>query len=102
MWHSHRREKMSLSNSRALGGITLLGEDVDPDYPDAASVMASLLYVSTIYIKKPSHDLAKLALRLAETLMMPEYAESELICTVSRRMCVHWTRLINAYEHQAS
>ena len=93
---------MSISNSYALNGMTLLGVDNDPDHPDAASVMASLLYVSTIYIKKPSHDLAKLALRLTETLMTPEYAESELICTVSRRMCVHWTRLINEYEHKAN
>ncbi|QVL45961.1 MAG: hypothetical protein KFB94_02285 [Methylophilaceae bacterium] len=92
---------MNLTNSYASSGTTLLSEEHDPEHPDAASVMASLLYVSTIYNKKPSQDFAKLALRLAEKLMTPEYAESELICTVSRRMCVHWTRIMNEYEHQA-
>ncbi|QDC43520.1 hypothetical protein [Methylophilus medardicus] len=70
---------------------------VDPNLPDAESVMASLLYVATLYIKKPSHDLARQALQLAETLMLPEYAESDLICRVSRRLCVQWTLLVN--EH---
>lgn len=66
--------------------------------PDAESVMASLLYVATLYIKKPTYDLAKMALRLSETLTLPEYAESELICSVSRRMCVQWTLLVNEHE----
>lgn len=73
----------------------------DPALPDAESVMASLLYVSTLYIKKPTHDLAKLALRLAETLTAPEYADSDLICRVSRRMCVQWTLLVNEHEQSA-
>ena len=71
---------------------------VDPALPDAESVMASLLYVATLYIKKPTMDLAKMALRLSETLTLPEYAESELICRVSRRMCVQWTLLVNEHE----
>lgn len=71
---------------------------VDPALPDAESVMASLLYVATLYIKKPTMDLAKMALRLSETLTLPEYAESELICSVSRRMCVQWTLLVNEHE----
>lgn len=70
----------------------------DPSLPDAESVMASLLYVATLYIKKPTYDLAKQALRLAETLTAPEYADSELICSVSRRMCVQWTLLVNEHE----
>ena len=70
----------------------------DPSLPDAESVMASLLYVATLYIKKPTYDLAKQALRLAETLAAPEYADSDLICHVSRRMCVHWTLLVNEHE----
>lgn len=70
----------------------------DPSLPDAEAVMASLLYVATLYIKKPTYDLAKQALRLAETLAAPEYADSDLICRVSRRMCVHWTLLVNAHE----
>lgn len=70
----------------------------DPSLPDAESVMASLLYVATLYIKKPTYDLAKQALRLAETLTAPEYADSELIFSVSRRMCVQWTLLVNEHE----
>jgi hypothetical protein len=73
----------------------------DPSLPDAESVMASLLYVATLYIKKPTYDLAKQALRLAETLTAPEYADSELICSVSRRMCVQWTLLVNEHEQAA-
>lgn len=69
-----------------------------PSLPDAESVMASLLYVATLFIKKPTLDLARLALRLSETLTLPEYAESELICNVSRRMCVHWTLMVNELE----
>lgn len=92
---------MNLTNLNSLEDYSQQSGSDDPEHPDAASVMASLLYVSTVYIKKPSYDLAKLALRLAETLMTPEYAESELICKVSRRMCVHWTLLINEYEHSA-
>lgn len=70
----------------------------DPRLPDAESVMASLLYVVTLYIRKPTYELAKQALRLAETLTAPEYADSELICNVSRRMCVQWILLVNAHE----
>ncbi|SDK80649.1 hypothetical protein SAMN05192566_2501 [Methylophilus rhizosphaerae] len=70
----------------------------DPSLPDAESVMASLLYIATLYIKKPTYDLAKQALRLAEILTAPEYADSELICRVSRRMCVQWTLLVNEHE----
>lgn len=70
----------------------------DPALPDAESVMASLLYIATLYIKKPTYELAKQALRLAETLTAPEYAESDLICRVSRRMCVQWTLLVNEHE----
>jgi hypothetical protein len=70
----------------------------DPSLPDAESVMASLLYIATLYIKKPTYDLAKQALRLAETLTAPEYADSDLICSVSRRMCVQWTLLVNEHE----
>ncbi len=72
----------------------------DPSLPDAESVMASLLYIATLYIKKPTYELAKQALRLAETLTAPEYADSELICRVSRRMCVQWTLLVNEHEHE--
>lgn len=74
----------------------------DPSLPDAESVMASLLYVATLYIKKPTYDLAKQALRLAETLTAPEYADSDLICSVSRRMCVQWTLLVNEHEQAAT
>jgi len=74
----------------------------DPSLPDAESVMASLLYIATLYIKKPTYDLAKQALRLAETLTAPEYADSELICRVSRRMCVQWTLLVNEHEQAAT
>jgi hypothetical protein len=73
----------------------------DPALPDAESVMASLLYIATLYIKKPTYELAKQALRLAETLTAPEYADSDLICRVSRRMCVQWTLLVNEYEQSA-
>ncbi|BEV08930.1 MULTISPECIES: hypothetical protein [unclassified Methylophilus] len=81
--------------------MTMPAMRYDPSLPDAESVMASLLYVATLYIKKPTYDLAKQALRLAETLAAPEYADSDLICHVSRRMCVHWTLLVNEHE-QAS
>lgn len=74
----------------------------DPSLPDAESVMASLLYIATLYIKKPTYDLAKQALRLAETLTAPEYADSELICSISRRMCVQWTLLVNEHEQAAT
>lgn len=74
----------------------------DPSLPDAESVMASLLYIATLYIRKPTDELARQALRLAETLTAPEYAESELICRVSRRMCVQWTLLVNEHEQGRS
>lgn len=80
---------LEMNLNTAHGGLGL---------PDAESVMASLLYVATLYIKKPTLDLARLALRLSETLTRPEYAESELICKVSRRMCVHWTLMVNEHE----
>lgn len=70
----------------------------DPGLQDAESVMASLLYVATLYIKYPTHDLARQALQLSQMLTAPEYADSELICRVSRRMCVQWTLLVNAHE----
>ncbi|MFD0913436.1 hypothetical protein [Methylophilus luteus] len=73
----------------------------DPALPDAEYVMASLLYIATLYIKKPTYELAKQALRLAETLTAPEYADSDLICRVSRRMCVQWTLLVNEHEQSA-
>jgi hypothetical protein len=38
----------------------------DPELPDASSVMASLLCVATVYAGRPSLELAKLALSLAE------------------------------------
>lgn len=69
--------------------------------PDTEAVMASLLYVSTLYIKKPTLDLAKMALSLSEVLTMPEYAGSDLLCNVSRRMCVQWTLLVHAHEGDA-
>jgi len=89
---------MKLLSCDGLTSLTPETTRYDPEYPDAASVMASLLHVTTIYINHPSLDLAKLALRLSETLLAPEYAESDLICKVSRRMCIHWTLLINSFE----
>lgn len=72
--------------------------NADPGLPDAESVMVSLLYVATLYIKKPTLDLAKMALQLSETLNLPQYTESALICSVARRMCVQWTLLVMAHE----
>lgn len=75
----------------------------DPELPDASSVMASLLCVATIYAGKPSLELAKLALSLAEKLTAPEYAESELICSVARRLHMQWGFVVNDYQQlQAS
>ena len=93
---------MNLVSLDSLSTLSPNGGMYDPEYPDAASVMVSLLHVTTIYMNRPSLDLAKLALRLTETLMAPEYAETEFICKVSRRMCIHWTVLINDYQHPAS
>jgi hypothetical protein len=70
----------------------------DPEMPDASAVMASLLSVTTIYAGKPSLELAKLALSLAETLTAPEYAESDLICSVSRRIHLQWGFVVQDYE----
>lgn len=70
----------------------------DPNMPDASAVMASLLCVTTIYAGKPSFELAKLALSLAETLTAPEYAESELICNVSKRIYMQWGFVVKEYE----
>lgn len=75
--------------------------NTDPALEDAESVMVSLLYVATLYIKKPTLDLAKMALRLSETLNLPQYTESALICSVARRMCVHWTLQVIALEQAA-
>lgn len=93
---------MNLATFDGLAALSPNGAMYDPEHPDAASVMVSLLHVTTIYMNRPSLDLAKLALRLTETLMAPEYAETEQICKVSRRMCIHWTVLINDYEHPSS
>lgn len=71
----------------------------DPDLPDASSVMASLLCVATVYAGKPSLELAKLALSLAEKLTAPEYAESELICSVSRRLQIQWSFVVRDYQN---
>jgi hypothetical protein len=74
----------------------------DPEMPDATAVMASLLSVTTIYAGKPSFELAKLALSLAETLTAPEYAESELICSVSKRIHMQWGFVVQDYERLQS
>lgn len=71
----------------------------DPDLPDASSVMASLLCVATVYAGKPSLELAKLALSLAEKLTAPEYAESELICSVSKRLQIQWGFVVRDYQN---
>ncbi len=73
----------------------------DPELPDACSVMASLLCVATVYAGKPSLELAKLAYSLAEKLTAPEYAESELICNVSRRLQIQWGFVVSEY-HQVN
>jgi hypothetical protein len=74
----------------------------DPEMPDASAVMASLLSVTTIYAGKPSLELAKLALSLAETLTAPEYAESDLICSVSKRIHMQWGFVVKDYERLQS
>jgi hypothetical protein len=74
----------------------------DPELPDANAVMASLLCVATIYAGKPSLELAKLALSLAQKLTAPEYAESELICSVSRRISMQWGFVVRDYEQTQS
>lgn len=71
----------------------------NPEMPDASNVMASLLCVTTTYAHRPSYELAKLALRLAETLTAPEYAETELICQVSKRIHRQWRLVVKEYEH---
>lgn len=70
----------------------------NPDMPDASAVMASLLCVTTIYATKPSFELAKLALSLARTLTAPEYAETELICSISKRILMQWGTVVKEYE----
>ena len=85
-------------NTREMNAISMMDM---ARLPDAEAVMASLLYVSTLYIKKPTLDLAKMALRLSEVLTMPEYADSDLVCNVSRRMCVQWTLLVNEHERKS-
>ncbi len=74
----------------------------DPTMPDANSVMASLLCVTTTYANRPSLELAKLALNLAETFTAPEYAETALLCEVSKRVYRQWNNLVQAYEHASN
>lgn len=73
----------------------------DPTMPDANSVMASLLCVTTIYATRPSYELATMALNLAETFTAPEYAETELLCEVSRHVHQQWNEVVRTYADLA-
>jgi hypothetical protein len=70
----------------------------DPDLPTAGDVMASLCCVATQYASEPSIDLALLGFGLAQTLTAPEYAESDLIATVSWQLLEQWQSLLHAHQ----
>ncbi|MGQ0441855.1 MAG: hypothetical protein ACT4OH_00185 [Methylophilaceae bacterium] len=70
----------------------------DPDLPTASAVMASLCCVATQYAKAPSLGLATLASSLAYTLTAPEYAETQLITTVAKRLICQWESVV--LEHK--
>ncbi len=66
----------------------------DPDLPTASAVMASLCCVATQYASRPSIDLAHLASTLAYKLTAPEYAESQLITEVAKRLVYQWDQVV--------
>lgn len=70
----------------------------DPDLPTAGDVMASLCCVATQYASEPSLELAALGFGLAQTLTAPEYAESDLIATVSWQLLDQWQSLLHAHQ----
>ncbi|WP_020183964.1 MULTISPECIES: hypothetical protein [unclassified Methylotenera] len=70
----------------------------DPDLPTAGDVMASLCCVATQYASEPSLDLALLGYGLAQTLTAPEYAETDLIVTVSKQLLDQWQSLLQAHQ----
>jgi hypothetical protein len=67
----------------------------DPDLPNASAVMASLCCVATQYASKPSVELAKLAASLAHKLTAPQYAESQLVVEVAKRLVRQWEEVLN-------
>ena len=71
----------------------------DPDLPTAKDVMAAICCVATHYAMKPSLDLAKLAADLSLKLTAPEYADSQLIKEIAKRLSNQWDDIV--IDHQA-
>lgn len=70
----------------------------DPDLPTASAVMASLCCVAAQYAREPSLDLAMLASSLAYTLTAPEYAETQLIVSVAKRLVEQWEAVLSEHK----
>lgn len=71
------------------------GAQSDPDLPTANAVMASLCCVATQYASKPSVELARQALHLAQELAASRHAESELIMEVAQRLVKQWNQVLS-------
>jgi hypothetical protein len=72
----------------------LAAPEYDPELPDANSVMASLCCVAVQYASNPSLELAALATDLSQKLTAPEYAESQLVTEVAKRLAAQWSAIL--------
>lgn len=70
----------------------------DADYKNATMLMGALLSVMTLYAGKPSLDLARLTLSLAEQLALPKYADSPYIKSLADKLLLQWTFVIRELE----
>ncbi len=70
----------------------------DPDLPTAKEMLSAICCVATQYAIKPSHELAVLAWELSQKLTAPEYADTNLIKEIARRLVGQWHGVVQ--EHQ--
>ncbi|HZV98238.1 MAG TPA: hypothetical protein VFF74_04535 [Methylophilaceae bacterium] len=75
--------------------MNIHSEDLfDPDMPTASAVLASLCCVTVRYANRPCPELAKLAAALSRKLTAPQYAESQLITEVAKRLVLEWETIL--------
>lgn len=71
------------------------GAQMDSDPATANAVMASLCCVATQYASKPSVELARRALHLAQQLAASQSAESELLVEVAEQLVKQWNQVLS-------
>jgi hypothetical protein len=85
-------EKITLPNISESSAL------FDPELPTATDVMSAICCVATQYALNPSVDLARLALRLANNLSAPEYAQSRYIEEVAKKLIMQWDSVLEAFQ----